>query len=263
MKSFLKDFLGYLNRKAVKVFANGLKPFFSLHYRIWPHKRYQIPEFSPASRKVKKSCPIPFIVWQTNYTDKVTFPVYINFLFNRFLTPEFDYYYFSDQKCNEFVKENFSVEIFDAFSRLQVGAARSDLWRILVLLKHGGIYLDMDSNFVCRPASYFDGERTEIFIRAQGHAVTNYFIASAPGSEVLNEVLKETLKNISENTLQSVFDMTGPTVLDKVVSKYSTLYIEDKRNICLQGQFTSKKYQYADKKDGSWREEQAIKGILK
>jgi mannosyltransferase OCH1-like enzyme len=253
----------FIGRKAVKILANGLKPVFALDYRLRPAKRYRIPEFSPARRKRPARGPIPHLLWQTNYTNEVTLSVYVNYLFNRLLTPEFDYHYFTDERCDAFVRENYSGEIFEAFSRLKVGAARSDFWRVLVLLKHGGIYLDIDSNLSRPPAAYLDAATAELFLRDGNGEVTNYYMAAAPGHRALKAISDAILRNIQEGTITSVFHMTGPTVVGRVVAATPGLHVEDYRSICTQGQFTNKTFQYADKKHGAWVEEQRLKGILK
>ncbi|WP_354037796.1 glycosyltransferase [Bradyrhizobium sp. S3.2.6] len=40
-----------------------------------------------------------------------------------------------------------TLTIYQCYSRLQIGAARADLWRVLVLLHEGGIYVDIDATF--------------------------------------------------------------------------------------------------------------------
>lgn len=263
MTAFTTKLGRFASRKALKVLANGLKPVFAADYRLRPTRRYRIPEYSPARRKRTSAGPIPHLLWQTNYTDQVTLAVYVNYLFNRLLTPEFEYHYFSDERCDAFVRENYPGEVFEAFSRLQVGAARSDFWRILVLLKHGGIYLDIDSNLVRPPAAYLDANTTELFVSSRSGEVTNYFLAAAPNNPAFAAIADAILRNIQEGSIASVYDMTGPTVVGKVVAAIPGLRVENNRSICTQGQFTNKKFQYADKKHGNWHEEQRLKGILK
>lgn len=252
-----------LRHKAVKILGNGLKPLFALHHRLFPGKRFRIPAFSPARRPRAPRGPIPHIIWQTNYSDEVTLSVYVNHLFNRWLTPEFEYRYSSDEACDAFVRENYPGRIQAAYARLNVGAARADFWRVLVLLKHGGIYLDIDSNFVMPPARYLDAETGEVFLRAGNDEITNYFIAAAPDHPLLARIADAILANIEEGTLASVYDMTGPTVVDRIVKASPGARVEDYRGYCTQGQFTNKRLQYAGKTNGAWWLEQKMKGILK
>ncbi len=252
-----------IRHKAVKILGNGLKPVFELHHRLFPHKRFLIPEFAPARRPRPARDRVPYIIWQTNYSNQVTLSLYVNYLFNRWLTPEFEYRYSSDDACDAFVRENYPGAVHEAYARLNVGAARADFWRVLVLLKHGGIYLDIDSNLVRRPADYLGGVTTEIFLQAGNGEITNYFIAAAPEHEVLARIADAIRTNIEEATLTSVYKMTGPTVVDRIVKASPGLRVEDYRGYCTQGQFTNKRLQYAGKKHGAWWTEQKANGILK
>lgn len=258
-----KNWGRFIRHKAVKVLGNGLKPVFSLHHQLFPRKRFRIPDVSPARRPQPARGPIPHVIWQTNYSNQVTLSVYTNYLFNRWLTPEFEHRYASDEACDAFVRENFPGAIHEAYARLNVGAARADFWRVLVLLKHGGIYLDIDSNFVRPPTDYLGADTTEVFLRVGDDEITNYFIAAAPGHPLLARIADAVRVNIDEGTLTSVYTMTGPTVVDRIVRCSPGSRVEDYRGICTQGQFTNKRLQYAGKKDGAWWTEQKVNGILK
>jgi len=253
----------FIRHKSVKILGNGLKPIFMLHHRLFPSRRYRIPEVSPARRHRPARGPIPHIVWQTNYSNEVTLSVYTNYLFNRWLTPEFEHRYVSDEACDAFVRDTYPAAVQQAYARLNVGAARADFWRVLVLLKHGGIYLDIDSNFVLPPAGYLDPGTTEVFLRAGNDEITNYFMAAAPGHPLLARIADAIRTNIENGTLTSVYSMTGPTVVDRIVTASPGTRVEDYRGICTQGQFTNKRLQYAGKKGGDWWTEQKTNGILK
>lgn len=52
--------------------------------------------------------------------------------------PEYDYYFFDDQMIIDFVKKEFSKEVFDLFMKINIGAAKADFFRYAVLYKRGG-----------------------------------------------------------------------------------------------------------------------------
>ena len=43
----------------------------------------------------------------------------------------------------DFIKNNYPVDVLEAFNKLIPGAYKADLWRYCVLYKLGGIYLDI------------------------------------------------------------------------------------------------------------------------
>ena len=56
---------------------------------------------------------------------------------------EFTHHLSDDEECEEFIRLNFSNDIYESFRNLIPGAYKADLWRYCVLYAHGGIYLDI------------------------------------------------------------------------------------------------------------------------
>ena len=181
----------------------------------------------------------------------MTLQVYACFRFNRLLSSTHEYHFHDDEACDRFVKESYPEETWQAYKRLQIGAARADFWRILVLLKHGGLYLDIDANFVDFPERFIGADADDMFVVMKNGEITNYFLASAPGNPILREICDRIVKNINDGVLPGVFEMTGPIVVDAVVKELGVKFVSYKK-ACVQGQFTNKKGQYADKPDGVW-----------
>jgi len=65
----------------------------------------------------------------------------MNYLFNRLMSPSYEYRYVSTQEREEFIKKYASDEMYRAYEQLTDGAAQADFWRIFVLNYYGGIYL--------------------------------------------------------------------------------------------------------------------------
>jgi mannosyltransferase OCH1-like enzyme len=246
----------------VQMLGNVLKLVFLVDFKMRPRKRYRIPAISAPRRQSKTAKKIPRIFWQTNHSADVTLSVYVNYLFNRFLTPTFEHRFVSDDDCQKFIRENCSSDIYDCYSRLQIGAAKADLWRVLVLLHEGGIYLDIDAAFSWWPESFLAPDQSELFLRDGDGRLTNYFLAASPGSKVLASIRDQVALNIRSNSLKSVFDMTGPTVVDAIAG-CASVEIEQSKLVCRQGQFTKKRFQYPDNLKGYWAREQEKKSILK
>lgn len=56
--------------------------------------------------------------------------------------PDYDYYFFNDIDCREFIKKNYENEILESYDRLYPCAYKADLFRYLLIYKYGGIYID-------------------------------------------------------------------------------------------------------------------------
>ena len=233
--------------KFIGVFVKAFSYFF---HALFPKMRFTIPTHSSAWVKSQKSSNIPKIIWQTNYTNKVSLPVYLNYLLNRIMSPTFEYNCMNHDVRDEFLKNNAPQEVFDAYNKLTDGAAQADLWRVFVLNHIGGVYMDIDGTSVWNLASII-GNKNEVFLMTK-HNYSNYFIASAPKNEYLQKTLNMILENIkNKNIDDGVYGLTGPTVLNNAIGDN---IVNNRHNkiTCAQGSFTNEYFQYIDKPRGKW-----------
>jgi mannosyltransferase OCH1-like enzyme len=261
-RSLIKTIYRTLASRLLQVTGNVMKAIMYLHFRLLPRARFSIPASAPAWWPSSRPRKIPRIVWQTNYTAQVTLPIYLNYLWNRLMSPTHEHRFCDDEACDAFIRLEFPPQTYATWSRLQIGAAKADFWRVLALLHHGGIYMDMDAG-LCWPAeSLVSSQDSELFIRNADASLTNFFMASMPGNPLLAAIAEKIMRNIKENNLKSVFDMTGPTVLIGVVDS-DNANIDHARIVCRQGLLTSKMFQYPNNLKGYWVKDQQNTSILK
>src|SRR5690606_28709023 len=105
---------------------------------------------------------IPKVIYQTFRTHKL--PWITRFHIKRFLKRNSDYRYefYDDQKIESFFQQEFDNATYMAYKKLNIGAAKADMFRYAILYKKGGIYLDIDSSI--------NGKLTN-FILETDHAV--------------------------------------------------------------------------------------------
>lgn len=220
-------------------------------HAIFPNKRFTIPEFSPAKRSSHKPTRINKTIWQTNYSNKVTLPVYCNYLFNRLLSLSYDYRYVSTEAREEYIKANADERAFAAYSQLTDGAAQADFWRLFTLYQEGGVYMDIDGHLVWALSAIIDEDDSEVVITRR-NLYTNFFLASEKGNSFLKETLDIIIENIEQRRIDGgVFHLTGPITLNKALEGKQVNRRRDKLT-CAQGTFTNEHFQYMDKKMGKW-----------
>lgn len=245
----------------IKLLANLSKLIcYPFHWAL-PRKRFRIPARAAPLVKGHKNFAIPRIIWQTNFTDVVTLPVYLNYWFNRLMAPDFEHRFMITQQRTDFIRENCSLRIFDAYSRLQIGAAQADLWRVLVLYKYGGVYMDIDAHLVFPLGRMLPPSQEALFLQIKTGEISNYFIASKPESEHLAAIIEQIVRNIENDSSENVYLLTGPGVFNHVlggrdVSRRYYMYT------CNQGNFTNEYFQYVDKPQGKWTREQRKTPVL-
>lgn len=157
-----------------RLLGNIVKTLSYPFHALFPKMRFTIPEFSPAKRQSHKKTKINRVIWQTNYSNKVTLPVYCNYLFNRLLSLSYDYRYVSTEARADYIKTHADERTFNAYSKLTDGAAQADFWRIFTLYHEGGIYMDIDGHLVWCLDSIIDEEDSEVVISRRGR-YTNFF----------------------------------------------------------------------------------------
>jgi mannosyltransferase OCH1-like enzyme len=228
----------------MKAFCYGFHFFF-------PNKRFTIPEYSPAILRSDKTTKIPRAIWQTNFTNRVSLAVYLNYLFNRLMSLSYEYHYVSTEAREAFVTSHTTPEISNAFKRLTNGASQADLWRLIVLNVKGGIYMDIDAHLVWPASKIIDPNATEVILENKQH-YTNYFMASSPNNPLFEAMIAQVISNINANLVEKgVYYLTGPGALNQALEGkqfHSRFY----KYTCVQGSFTNEHFQYIDRPRSKW-----------
>lgn len=178
--------------------------------------------------------------------------MYLNYLFNRLFSLNYKYHYVSTEARLEFISETFSDDITNAYKRLTDGASQADLWRLLVLFHHGGIYMDIDAHLVWPLAKIIPDDEQEVFLLTKHQSYTNYFIATKPNNPIIKEAIDIVVDNIEGDKIEGgVYEMTGPSALMRALEG-KQFHHRSYRLTCLQGSFTNEYFQYIDKPRGKW-----------
>ncbi|ALM51045.1 glycosyltransferase family 32 protein [Halomonas huangheensis] len=259
----MKNALRITSGRILRFIGTLCKAFsYAFHFAL-PHMRFHLPGHADAILKTPPGATshgIPRVLWQTNYTDKVTLPVYLNYLVNRLMSRDFTYRFMTTEARARYIKQHFPNEIFDCYCQLQIGAAQADLWRLLVLYREGGVYMDIDAHAVW-PLSAITGHHEKLFILARNGKLTNYFLAAQPNDSDIGKAIDEVVKNIRENRINGVFDMTGPGAINQAISPQEVPAIPNKA-ACIQGTFTNEYFQYIDKAEGKWTRQQKTTRVV-
>jgi mannosyltransferase OCH1-like enzyme len=264
------DFAAFLAGRVVKLAANAMRPIFYLHYWLLPHQRFQLANSAAkptgSARIINNNRGatarlVPKIIWQTNYTNRVSLPIKTAWCWNRLLSRGYRYCFHSTAERLAFVEQNFPGKPTELYSRLTIGAAQADVWRLMVLYKHGGVYMDIDSHFVWPLDRFITAGTSEIFLRYKSKDATNYFIASTPANPNIKALLDEALYRIENSQSNNVYDITGPSIFQDVLANKSHTW-RLAQHTCLQGNFSNKFFQYLDKPQGCWTQEQKLRRVV-
>lgn len=171
-----------------RLFGNIIKIASYGFHTLLPKKRFTIPAFRAAKCPSSSPTRITKTIWQTNYSNKVTLPVYCNYLFNRLMSLSYDYRYVSTEEREAYIKTHADERTYNAYRQLTDGAAQADFWRIFVLHQEGGVYLDIDANLIWPLSDTISEDDRELIIRRHGQ-YTNFFLASEKGHPLFKATL--------------------------------------------------------------------------
>ena len=62
----------------------------------------------------------------------------------KILNPDYEIKLYDDNLCNEFLKNEFSQLHSDIFNYIKDGPIKADFWRVCIVYKYGGLYVDAD-----------------------------------------------------------------------------------------------------------------------
>lgn len=243
-----------VRRAALALLAGGIvkalaRPF---HWLL-PKWRRTMPALDPARTAPLSDTPIPRIIWQTNFTDKCSFPVWRNYLRNRRLSADFEHRFLDTGARAEYVRRNAPPRVAAAYGRLTDGAAQADLWRLVALYKEGGVYLDIDATLV-KPLSEILAGRDAVYLWDR-RRFSNFFLATVPGNPVFAEFIERVVDGIEhhrERGGRTVFYVTGPGALEEVLDERPGVEYLPRKSVALTGAYTDEKYQYIDRPRSKW-----------
>jgi len=162
-------------------------------------------------------------IFQTFFTKELPRPVVEIISELRSNNPDYKYFFYDDNDIEEFVRDNYSTDILTAYNMLQIGAAKADFWRYLILYKKGGIYLDLDS-CINKPLDSFLREDDGALITRERNAEYNksfvqWCLFFKKGHPVLEKTIDYVAKKILENKEKRLDHITGPPIMSKAVEE--------------------------------------------
>ncbi len=232
-----------------------LKGAARLFHAVFPKWRRDLPKVDPPRCEAvpDPSSPIPRIIWQTNFTSRCALPLWFNYRRNRHLSKTFEHRYVGTAEREAYVRAHAPERILRAYLRLDDGAAQADLWRLFVLWREGGVYMDFDASLV-QPLERILAGRTQVLLWNRKR-FTNYFMATVPGNPLFADFLETVVSNIERHpggAAPDIFHTTGPAALEPVVDALPNPVFTPHRTCCIQGAFSNEHFQYVDRPGTKW-----------
>ena len=153
-------------------------------------------------------------------------------------TKEFNYFFYNNQMCDEFIKNNFDEKIYQAYSMLPMNVMKADLWRYCVIYYYGGIYADADTICKINPNIFINNSLLTICPENETH-LCQWTFSAPKNSPILKTIIDLSVERILNTPIKGehiTHYLTGPGLFTDGIEKY---LIENNKPI-----FSNKKNYY-------------------
>ena len=117
---------------------------------------------------------------------------------------KFNYQFYTNEMCEEFIKNNFYYNVYQAYMKLPFNKMKANLWKYCIIYKYGGIYVN--SNIICKfVPDYLIHDNT--------------YLICAPDEDInyLSEIIFAAPSN--SPILKSIIDLVVERVLNKEIDE--------------------------------------------
>jgi inositol phosphorylceramide mannosyltransferase catalytic subunit len=164
---------------------------------------------------------IPKIIYQTYVNNKLPIITKLFVWWTKRVNKDYRYEFYDDQRIEKFLKDEFPADVWEAYNKIAIGAAKADFFRYAILYKHGGVYVDIDGAIV-RPLSEIILPDDVAVISREVHPYLFVQWALIYDKEHLfmKRTLDKCIENINTNrSPNNVLYMTGPNVYAEVINE--------------------------------------------
>ncbi len=186
------------------------------------------------------------------------------------INPGYEYRFFDDDAIDAFIKLEFGLAVYKQYSKIVIGAAKADFFRYAILLKKGGVYLDIDSKVNGKLDSWiFKNDKAIITEEANPGFYAQWALIYDKGHPFLAKTIDNILDNIRTNRYPNdVHKMTGPTVYSNAIKqciKEDTTIPYRLLGIDYEGKIKFKYWLsgFSFNKKEHWRVSERKRGVLK
>eukprot|EP00727_Mastigamoeba_balamuthi_P006901 m51a1_g2831 hypothetical protein (501) ;mRNA; r:224206-230578 len=174
------------------------------------------PQYVPQREKPPAAQAIPRVIWHTWESTRMG-PVQHRLMRNAVEhNRDYEYVLFTDADCWEFVCRFGDARTRRAFELVRPGAAKADIWRLLVVYRYGGVYLDSD----CVVHRALDTEvwpnaSVVVSVGIDGYT-PQWLLAYSPRHPIIRRAIEMTVDNVlaahEARQYMTVSFLTGPGI---------------------------------------------------
>ncbi|GBG29746.1 Initiation-specific alpha-1,6-mannosyltransferase [Hondaea fermentalgiana] len=139
---------------------------------------------------------IPRQIFFSGATRLVAKPICDNLAHLQAQNPEYDIYFFDDNDIDTFLWRSEFAPIRPLYNMIATGAIKSDIWRYLVMLKFGGVYSDLDSEWHGHFRDFIPRDIEIVSAGMQDGAISQWFMVFVPGYQIMSKAADFALRRV-------------------------------------------------------------------
>jgi hypothetical protein len=155
---------------------------------------------------------------------------------HRRCNPEYEYVFYDDKECRDFIKKHFHVNVLHAYDAIIPGAFKADLFRYCELYVNGGWWFDIDTmsvgaiDSIIGPEVEFACPRDieKAFDKDVQYALYQAVLGCGPRHPVLEAAIRKIVDRVSQRSEKWAagqaavpeLGLTGPALLGEEVNLY-------------------------------------------
>jgi mannosyltransferase OCH1-like enzyme len=141
------------------------------------------------------------------------------------MNPEYNYYFFGDKECKEFIFYHLGQRYLDCFNSIKPGAYKADYFRYIFLFVKGGVYFDADFRQYIPLRDFIKEEDEFLTPLDKEHSgyqgLYNAFICCTPRHKVIEKVIELCTYNIENKSIgETPYSITGPDIFAKAYQHF-------------------------------------------
>ena len=137
-------------------------------------------------------------------------------------TKEFNYFFYNNQMCDDFIKNNFDEKTYQAYSMLPIAVMKADLWRYCVIYHYGGIYADIDTICKINPNIFINDSLLTISPENETH-LCQWTFSAPKNSPILKTIIDLSVERIINTPIKGehiIHYLTGPGLFTDGIELY-------------------------------------------
>jgi len=135
----------------------------------------------------------------------------------RRLNPEYAIKLYDDNMCASFLLTEFTQKHLDLFNFLQDGPIKADFWRLCVLYKYGGVYIDADAEPLISLQDFIDPLADFVTCSSYGSNYNPNFIMAKAGDEFIKLCIDTYIRMYDEKVPYSYWTYSIMTIFNSLL----------------------------------------------